>query len=137
MDKIVYAALNKQLKSVASGFDHATKTGDNTFSVYFTDGSHVDLTIPIPSVDLSEYQTVISDLDDIRSGAALGATAIQSHQDISGKQDKLTAGTNITIQGNVISATGSSGDGLTADDVNTLIETYLSTNITNAELESF
>lgn len=33
-------------------------------------------------------QDIISDLDEIRSGAALGATAIQEHQDISGKADK-------------------------------------------------
>lgn len=36
-------------KSIASGFDHATRTGDNTFSIYFIDGSKVDLTIPLPS----------------------------------------------------------------------------------------
>ena len=33
-------------------------------------------------------QDVIDDLDAIRDGAALGATALQEHQDISGKQDK-------------------------------------------------
>lgn len=37
--------------------------------------------------DISGKQDVIDDLAEIRSGAALGATAIQSHQDISGKQD--------------------------------------------------
>lgn len=38
--------------------------------------------------------------------ASLGKadSALQSHQDISGKQDKLIAGTNITISGNTISA---------------------------------
>ena len=35
-------------------------------------------------------QDIISDLDKIRSGAALGATAIQEHQDISGKQDVIS-----------------------------------------------
>lgn len=35
-------------------------------------------------------QDNISDLADIRSGAALGATALQSHQDITGKADKST-----------------------------------------------
>lgn len=35
-------------------------------------------------------QDTISDLEDIRSGAALGATAIQEHQDISGKQDVIS-----------------------------------------------
>ena len=44
---------------------------------------------------LDEKQDVIADLADIRSGAALGATALQEHQDISGKQDVLVSGTNI------------------------------------------
>lgn len=62
-------------------------------------------------------QDVISDLTEIRDGAAKGLTALQSVPDeyakktdipdISGKQDKLTAGENITIsENNVISATG-------------------------------
>ena len=40
--------LNKKIKGVASGFDHATRTGDNTFSIFFIDGTKVDLTIPLP-----------------------------------------------------------------------------------------
>ena len=40
--------------------------------------------------DISGKQDVISDLSTIRSGAALGATALQSHQDISGKQDVIS-----------------------------------------------
>ena len=40
--------------------------------------------------DISGKQDVISDLATIRSGAALGATALQSHQDISGKQDVIS-----------------------------------------------
>lgn len=62
-------------------------------------------------------QDVISDLTEIRDGAAKGSTALQSVPDeyakktdipdISGKQDKLIAGENITIsEDNVISATG-------------------------------
>lgn len=45
---------------------------------------------------------------DLASGvqASLGKadTALQKHQDISGKQDKLTAGANVMINGNTISA---------------------------------
>ncbi len=37
-----------KIRKVASGFDHAVRTGDNTFSIFFIDGSKVDLTIPIP-----------------------------------------------------------------------------------------
>ena len=40
--------------------------------------------------DISGKQDVIQDLATIRSGAALGATALQSHQDISGKQDVIS-----------------------------------------------
>ena len=48
--------------------------------------------------DITGKQDVITDLADIRSGAALGATALQSHQDISGKANKsemsITPGAN-------------------------------------------
>ncbi len=70
---------------------------------------------------LADKQDIISDLATIRSGAAMGATALQSvpssyrtaeAQDVidSGKQDKLIAGENITIaeDGKTISATGGS-----------------------------
>ena len=49
MDKKVFAISKKDDKSIASGFDHAQRTGNNTFSVYFTDGSKVDLLIPLPA----------------------------------------------------------------------------------------
>jgi hypothetical protein len=92
---------------------------------------------------LADKQDKIEDLETIRSGAAKGATALQSYTEtdptvpehvkaittanisswnakqpagdyatkteVEAKQDKLTAGTNITIDGNVISATGGSG----------------------------
>lgn len=92
---------------------------------------------------LADKQDKIEDLETIRSGAAKGATALQSYTEtdptvpthvkaittanisswnakqpagdyatkteVEAKQDKLTAGTNITIEGNVISATGGSG----------------------------
>ena len=112
------------------------------------------ITIPLNTLtervdDLaSEKQDEITDLDIIRAGAALGATALQtetykgtvtgvkingttknptsgvvdlgtvitSHQDISGKQDKLVSGTNIKTINNTsilgsgnISITGGSG----------------------------
>lgn len=66
---------------------------------------------------LLEKQDVISDLATIRSGAALGATAVQPNDldnyattqyvdgELSEKQDTLTAGANIQIVGNTISAT--------------------------------
>lgn len=73
--------------------------------------------------ELDKKQDVISDLATIRANAATGAKALQSvpdeyvtetelsskgyltkHQDISGKQDKLIAGTGIKISYNVISS---------------------------------
>jgi len=45
------------------------------------------------------------------SGSVDLGTVLTSHQDISGKQDKLTAGDNITITNNVISASGGKGEG--------------------------
>ncbi len=71
-------------------------------------GELVDSGVSADSIDMSSYYTktevdsalgdkqdVIDDLTEIRSGAALGATALQEHQDISGKQDVLVSGTNI------------------------------------------
>lgn len=46
-----------------------------------------------------------SDLDaTVQSSLDKADSALQKHQDISGKQDKLTAGTNITINDTIISA---------------------------------
>ena len=65
-------------------------------------------------------QDTIADLEAIREGAELGKTSLQEHQDISKlatkeevatKQEKLVAGDNITIVGNVISSTGGGGGG--------------------------
>lgn len=56
---------------------------------------------------VSGKQDVIDDLAAIRSGAAKGETALQSHQDISGKQDVLESGTNIkTINGQSVLGSG-------------------------------
>ena len=70
---------------------------------------------------LNGKQNVISDLADIRSGASLGATALQSIPSeyvtedemssaiataVEGKQNALTAGQNIQISANTISAQG-------------------------------
>lgn len=66
---------------------------------------------------LATKQDVISDLATIRSGAALGTTSVQPadlapyattadmNTALAGKQDTLTAGSNISIVNNVISAT--------------------------------
>lgn len=51
---------------------------------------------------VDDKQDIISDLTTIRSGAALGATAVQP-ADLANKQDKLTVGTGIDITNNAIS----------------------------------
>lgn len=53
-------------KSIASGFDHATRTGDNTFSIFFIDGSKVDLTIPLPKDGKDAVD--ITDVKDLGNG---------------------------------------------------------------------
>lgn len=52
--------------------------------------AQIDLSDYANKIDLDSKQNIISDLTAIRQGAALGATAIQSHQDISGKADKAS-----------------------------------------------
>ena len=66
---------------------------------------HQDISNLATKTELATKQDVISDLETIRSGAALGATALQSVPseyalkseipDITTKQDKLVSGTNI------------------------------------------
>ena len=81
--------------------------------------------------ELATKQDVISDLDSIRSGAALGATALQSVPDtyalkseipdITTKQDKLVSGTNIkTINGNSLLGSGNIEIKASADNVPTV-----------------
>lgn len=57
------------------------------------------------------------------SGVVNLGTVLTAHQDISGKQDKLTAGTNIQINNNTISATDTkytAGTGITIDANNVI-----------------
>lgn len=72
---------------------------------------------------LEGKQDVIDDLSEIRAGAEAGATAVQPGDlssyatksevtsGLAAKQDTLIAGDNITIEDNVISATGGGGGG--------------------------
>ena len=65
-----------------------TKDG-KTLQEKFDNGEYVD-EAQVEEM-LKDKQDVIEDLSSIREGAAKGATAIQQHQDISGKLDKKTA----------------------------------------------
>ena len=57
-------------------------------------------------LNLARNHASLENLDYAHSGH----TGFASSQDLAGKQDKLTAGTGISIQNNVISVTGGGGD---------------------------
>lgn len=63
--------------------------GETDLSDYLTADEIAEVYATIEA--LNGKQDKITDLETIRSGAAKGATAIQSHQDISGKLDKAEA----------------------------------------------
>ena len=92
---------------------------------------HQDISNLATKEELSTKQDVINDLDAIRSGAALGATALQSVPseyalkseipDISTKQDKLVSGENIkTVNGASLLGSGNIVIEASADNVPTL-----------------
>ncbi len=99
---------------------------------------HQDISNLATKAELETKQDVITDLDSIRSGAALGATALQSVPDtyalksdipdITTKQDKLVSGTNIkTVNGNSLLGSG---------DITIDTNVDLSNYATKAELET-
>lgn len=69
-------------------------------------GGAIDNAITEVASDVSELDTRIDSAEDSISIVQTNITALQT-----GKQDNLTAGTNITIVDNVISASGGSGGG--------------------------
>ena len=101
--KVFYIANGKGAYTNFSGLD---VTEDEVVVFYYDTEWHKVSTGIASQAKLSELQTIvdskqdtISDLDDIREGAALGKTALQEHQDISGlatkkevatKQDKIS-----------------------------------------------
>ena len=82
--------------------------------------------------DISGKQDVISDLSDIRAGAALGATSIQFHQDISGKADKSEMSVTVGNGSNGV-ATGKTAIQLKSGTSATVISGDYAT---NAEVQS-
>ena len=100
------------LQSVPSGYATEQWVNEQGFLK-----EHQDISNLATKQELNAKQDVISDLDTIRSGAALGATALQSVPstyalktdipDITTKQDTLVSGTNIkTINGTSILGEG-------------------------------
>lgn len=84
-----------QLNAVNSGI---TSTKVSTYDGYASsiNAKYTKPTGGIPKTDLASA---------VQSSLTKADSALQEHQDISGKQDKLTAGSNITITNNTISAT--------------------------------
>lgn len=76
LNAINYVLQMKGDKSIASGFDHATRTGDNTFSIYFIDGSKVDLTIPLPKDGVSIENIVLNSDNTITCSMSDGTEKI-------------------------------------------------------------
>lgn len=103
-------------ESTVSGWGFTKNQGDYTKP---TDG--------IPKDDLSSGVQASLDKAD---------TALQSHQDISGKQDKLVSGTNIkTINGTSILGSGNiviEGGGVTEEYVNNAISSAITTTLNTA-----
>lgn len=102
----------EQLDALNSGITNAKRTG------YDTHVANGDIHVTEEQKTAwSAKQGAITDLAEIRSGAEAGATALQSvpntyrtaaAQDVidAGKQEALTAGSGISIVGNVIAANG-------------------------------
>lgn len=102
--------LRTDLDTLVSG---DTTTAIKTFNeiIAFLDGiedsESLDSIIASIEQQIATKQDKINDLQVIREGAAKGATALQEHQDLSGKQDKLVSGENIkTINGESVLGEG-------------------------------
>lgn len=96
-DTDIQAAVSKLRTDLDTLVSGDTTTAIKTFNevIAFLDGisDTEDLSGIISSIEqqIAAKQDKITDLQTIREGAAKGATAIQSHQDISGKLDKTEA----------------------------------------------
>ena len=100
------------LQSVPSGYATEQWVNEQGFLK-----EHQDISNLATKAELATKQDVITDLDSIRSGAALGSTALQSVPseyalkseipDITTKQDTLVSGTNIkTVNGTSLLGSG-------------------------------
>ena len=114
------------LQSVPSGYATEQWVNEQGFLK-----EHQDISNLATKAELATKQDVINDLDTIRSGAALGATALQEVPstyalkseipDISTKQDKLVSGSNIkTVNGTSLLGSGNIEINASADNVPTL-----------------
>lgn len=98
-NRIITAALIETQESIpdVSGLDNRLTTAEGTISTQGAEISRI-------SGDLTEDEQDIASLQTAQETASNRLTALET-----GKQDKLTAGANITIVGNVISSTGGGG----------------------------
>lgn len=94
-DTAIQASVSKLRTDLDTLVSGDTTTAIKTFNevIAFLDGLEdtEDLASIIASIErqIAAKQDVITDLETIRDGAAKGATALQEHQDISGKQDQI------------------------------------------------
>ena len=96
-----YSIVLSSCCSVETGGAYSCSVKENSFNV-FTGGGYTDFYVDGCSLgnELCSMNTAISEK----------ATVSYVDTEVAKKQDKLTAGTNITIENNVISATGGGGD---------------------------
>jgi hypothetical protein len=97
------------ISSTGGVSDAYTKAETNNLLNTKQDKGNYALKSDIPKVDLTGY-ALKSEIPTKTSNLTNDSGFLTQHQDISGKQDKLIAGDNITIEGNIISSTGGSVD---------------------------
>lgn len=128
--------VDKKISAATSGLQETLVAGDNitisgnvisaevpSLSGYATEQWVLDKHY-ISGVDLSDY-ALKSDIPTSNS-AFTNDMGYITEDALSGKQDTLIAGDNITISGNVISASGGGGGGITSGEVQTMIDNSIS-----------
>lgn len=94
---------NNDIVEFAAG-SNVTITPDATNKKITIASSYTDTGVTSVSVTGSGNAVTAASISGRALTLTKGATFLTSHQDISGKQDKLTAGSHISISGNTISA---------------------------------
>ena len=128
--------VDEKISAATSGLQETLVAGDNisisgnvisaevpSLSGYATEQWVLDKHY-ISGVDLSDY-ALKSDIPTSNS-AFTNDMGYITEDALSGKQDTLIAGDNITISGNVISASGGGGGGITSGEVQTMIDNSIS-----------
>lgn len=145
--------LQTQLNTLVSGDASTAIESFNEIIAFLngvTDSETLDGIIASIEQQIANKQDKIEDLETIRSGAALGATALQEHQDIShlATKEELTSLTNEIIANEEVHAgayneinerieqlsENVSGVAATKEELNNAVETITNTIIENEEI---